>query len=101
MSDRGSFLGGFLFGTIVGGVIGGVVGAVATAHVAKRQDEPDEPDAVSLLVTTEEEMEVARRGVEDKIAQLNHAIDDVRHQLGAIPRATAVTPPSTRDHETE
>ena len=29
-------------------------------------------------------MEVARRGLEDKIAQLNDAIDDVRQQLGTV-----------------
>lgn len=96
MSDRGSFLGGFLFGTIVGGVIGGVVGAITTAHVNKHQDEPD---AVSLLATTEEDMEIARRGVEEKIAQLNHAIDDVRQQLGAIPRHSSAAASSSQDHE--
>jgi hypothetical protein len=33
-------------------------------------------------------MEVARRSLEDKIAQLNDAIDDVRQQLGGVNGAT-------------
>lgn len=32
----------------------------------------------------EESIEVARRSLEDKIAQLNTAIDDVRQQLGTV-----------------
>jgi len=35
-------------------------------------------------LTPEEGMEVARRSLEDKIAQLNLAIDDVRQQLGSV-----------------
>ena len=34
--------------------------------------------------TDEASMEMARRGLEVKIAQLNSAIDDVREQLGGI-----------------
>jgi hypothetical protein len=37
-----------------------------------------------LRAATEQNMEVARRGLEDKIAQLNDAIDDVRQQLGTV-----------------
>jgi chromosome segregation ATPase len=32
----------------------------------------------------EESIEVARRSLEDKIAQLNTAIDDVRQQIGTV-----------------
>jgi hypothetical protein len=34
--------------------------------------------------STEESIELARHGLEDKIAQLNLAIDDVRQQLGTV-----------------
>ena len=34
--------------------------------------------------TTEESVETARHSLEDKIAQLNLAIDDVRQQLGNV-----------------
>lgn len=95
MSDRGSFFSGFLLGTVLGGVVGGVAGVVATAYLTKREEE-GEP----LFGTTEEEMELARRGVEDKIAQLNHAIDDVRQQLGKMPRR-ASAPEQVAAHDLE
>lgn len=95
MSDRnGNFLGGFLLGTFVGGVVGGVAGVLAASRLAseeedtarkkreqKRERRKRQPE---LAFSTEEEMEVARRGLEDKIAQLNEAIDDVRFQLNSV-----------------
>lgn len=84
MSQRDRFAGGFLLGTIVGGIIGGVVGAVVTS----RLDQGDDENKPSFLksgkggkLSTEESIEMARHRLEDKIAQLNHAIDDVRQQL--------------------
>lgn len=100
MSQQGNFIGGFLLGTVVGGVVGGVIGALAASRL---NQEPTEADASfskldkadkpakrrQLKAPTEQNMEVARRGLEDKIAQLNDAIDDVRQQLGTVNGTTA------------
>ncbi|MGF1488652.1 MAG: hypothetical protein ACFBSE_16330 [Prochloraceae cyanobacterium] len=86
MTQRDGFIGGFLAGAIFGGIVGGVLGTV----LAKKKDQPETGDA-SLLedipqpkISTEESIEDARRSLEDKIAQLNLAIDDVRQQLGSV-----------------
>ncbi len=94
MSQRDGFAGGFLLGTIVGGVIGGVVG---TLLAARQTGEPEEPNGLPpeslaaprkkkrlFQAATGTDMETARRSLEDKIAQLNDAIDDVREQLGGV-----------------
>jgi gas vesicle protein len=97
MSQRDNFSGGFLLGVIVGSVVGGIAGAV---FASKRFDEeildaaPADPNLAeakaakaksrSLRPTSEKEVEAARRSLEDKIAQLNEAIDDVRQQLGHV-----------------
>ena len=100
MSQQGNFVGGFLLGAIVGGAVGGIVGVLVTSRLSQA----DLPDAIAKLdgkrldgkrldgkdkkrqikPTTEQGMEVARRGLEDKIAQLNEAIDDVQQQLGTV-----------------
>ncbi len=87
MSQRDGFVGGFLAGTIVGGVVGGVIGAL----VASRLDNNPEEDNPSLLksakgekLDNETNIEMARRRLENKIAQLNLAIDDVREQFGQV-----------------
>lgn len=87
MSQQDSFAGGFIAGALLGGVVGGVIGALATARLkgtgedsALSGSDPFE----SLDHGDEESMELARQGLEDKIAQLNTAIDDVRQQLGGI-----------------
>ncbi len=98
MSQRDGFTSGFLAGAVVGGFVGGVIGAL----VATRRDNDNEDAEQSLLNSTrteakaikarkrqlkaEESIEVARRSLEDKIAQLNLAIDDVRQQLGTVNR---------------
>ena len=97
MSQQGNFIGGFLLGTIVGGAIGGVVGALAASRLSQQEVADSEsfskiegkPEARAtrrrqIKAPTEQTIEVARRGLEDKIAQLNDAIDDVRQQLGAV-----------------
>jgi Na+/glutamate symporter len=88
MSQQDNFGTGFVLGAIFGGVVGGIVGAVAAS---RRNELPEETNAESNLpeskgerFETEEEMEKARRSLEDKISQLNLAIDDVRHQLGNV-----------------
>ncbi|MEM9003244.1 MAG: hypothetical protein AAGE59_06920 [Cyanobacteria bacterium P01_F01_bin.86] len=91
MSQQDNFGSGFLLGTLFGGVIGGVVGAVVASRIVEdRSDEEtlrledSENRETDALGPSEEEMEVARRGLEDKIAQLNAAIDNVRQRLGGV-----------------
>mgnify|MGYP006423913595 CR=1 FL=1 len=82
MSERDGFSGGFLLGTLVGGVVGGVIGAIA----ASRQKEANQGLSFDKGNNSEgdESIESARRSLEDKISQLNFAIDDVRQQLGGV-----------------
>jgi hypothetical protein len=96
MSQQDGFSGGFLLGTLVGGVVGGVVGALLATKQLENSSATEEPalGATPLESKTakrkglfkpasaQTDMEVARRSLEDKIAQLNEAIDDVRQQLG-------------------
>ncbi|MDX2099741.1 MAG: hypothetical protein SFW36_18335 [Leptolyngbyaceae cyanobacterium bins.59] len=88
MSNRDNFAGGFLLGTILGGIVGGVIGAVVAT--AAREEEPALPEDSKekgkkrLLQADVKSIDAARRGLEDKIAQLNVAIDDVRRQLKSV-----------------
>jgi hypothetical protein len=102
MSQQDNFSGGLILGAIVGGVVGGIFGvALATAKTATPTPEDDakvaKPRRRPLRVptsespVTEQSMEVARQGLEDRIAQLNDAIDDVRLQLGSVNGKTDVT----------
>ncbi|HBB34574.1 MAG TPA: hypothetical protein DDZ80_10750 [Cyanobacteria bacterium UBA8803] len=97
MSQRDGFGSGFLAGVLVGGLIGGVIGTLVAAGRNKDSDETQQPllnssrsEAKALkkkksqLQANEESIELARRSLEDKIAQLNTAIDDVRQQLGTV-----------------
>ncbi|OUL20134.1 hypothetical protein BV378_30505 [Nostoc sp. RF31YmG] len=100
MSQRDGFVGGFFAGAIFGSVVGGVVGAlIATrqdpelvadddAELTNNQDEArkiaGKRRQMKPSVSEDMEMESARRSLEDKIAQLNATIDDVRKQLGNV-----------------
>jgi hypothetical protein len=88
MSQQDNFFGGFVLGTIVGGVVGGIAGVLVSSRLAQEEDGLKTVEGKgkkrSLKPPTEQTIEVARRGLEDKIAQLNDAIDDVRQQLGAV-----------------
>ncbi|MBD2509347.1 hypothetical protein H6G91_18960 [Nostoc muscorum FACHB-395] len=100
MSQRDGFGSGFLAGAFVGGVFGGVIGALIAS---RRNPELLADDEVELtdsqveakkiaakrrqMKASESEsigIETARRSLEDKIAQLNATIDDVRKQLGNV-----------------
>lgn len=105
MSQQDNFGSGFLVGTLFGGIVGGIVGAVVASRLGKAEAQPGEalPPATKnpeALGPDEAEMEVARRGLEDKIAQLNTAIDDVRQRLGGVNGHAQASPgeePSTYD----
>ncbi|MEM6837608.1 MAG: hypothetical protein AAF609_12210 [Cyanobacteria bacterium P01_C01_bin.120] len=88
MSQQDNFGSGFFLGALFGGAVGGILGAVVASRVRRDGSEAeafrlsDANSEAGALGPSEEEMELARRGLEDKIAQLNLAIDDVRHRLG-------------------
>ena len=101
MSQQDNFSTGFILGAVLGGVVGGVLGSILVRRlpddgitVDKNDRLPDvKPTAVkrplrSAPMNPEERAsassETARRSLEDKIAQLNDAIDDVRDQLKRV-----------------
>ena len=92
MSQQDNFVGGFLLGTILGGVVGGIAGVLVSSRLPEDSADVDEDTANDdspstrrpFQLPTERSIEVARRSLEDKIAQLNDAIDDVREQLSTV-----------------
>ncbi len=87
MSQRDNFLGGFFLGTVIGGAVGGVLGVVLatrrTKAIEASSDEALNQDNQTGMLGADN-IEITRRRLEDKIAQLNGAIDDVRHQLASV-----------------
>jgi gas vesicle protein len=98
MSQQDNFAGGFVAGAVFGSIIGGILGVVLTSKRLNNELPSEEPflnpnlpesktskaKKRQLKASTEQSIEAARRGLEDKIAQLNEAIDDVRHQLSNV-----------------
>jgi hypothetical protein len=98
--DGDRFAGGFLAGTIFGSVVGGLVGTwLATKLLESEEDaallSEGGPASIAkeqfkrikqrvLNATEEPTVEEARQGLEDKIAQLNDAIDLARQQLSKV-----------------
>ncbi len=109
MSDRDGFGSGFWLGTLVGGVVGGIVGASIASQRANRLDEETESNRLasssgekrplkSSRNRTMDRMELARRSLDDKISDLNNAIDSVRSSIGHAPGDGN---PQSRDPTTE
>lgn len=98
MSQRDGFAVGFLAGSLVGGVVGGILGTLLASRINNETPDTETPilntDLGELKVdknnkrhlesSSEQRIEVARRSLEDKIAQLNQTIDEVRQQLGNV-----------------
>ena len=88
MSQKDNFGSGFVLGSIVGGVLGGLLGTILASRYEKtavnQETEAIREGEPPLKFTSEESMEVARYSLEDKIAQLNLAIDQVREQLDSV-----------------
>lgn len=99
MTQREGFASGFLAGAILGGIVGGILGSI----VANRRDMELSPGEEAKLngnslepkkdngkkrqiraTTSEMDMEMTRRSLEEKISQLNATIDEVREQLGNV-----------------
>lgn len=102
MSQRDGFASGFLAGAIFGSVVGGIVGTIVASRredsdlTAEQEHQMNGSSAEARKVSVSKrrqmrasqgddiEMETARRSLEDKIAQLNATIDEVRQQLGDV-----------------
>jgi Na+/glutamate symporter len=84
MAQKDGFTGGFILGAIVGGVVGGILGTVLAnrANNASGEEKNLLKFTKQQKLDTEDNLEGTRRNLEDKIAQLNSVIDDVREQLG-------------------
>ncbi|WP_310426668.1 hypothetical protein [Chamaesiphon sp. VAR_48_metabat_135_sub] len=96
MSNRDGFGSGFWLGTLVGGVVGGIVGASLVSQKMNRIDDETESGRLSgesgekrplkpSRRRTLDRMETARQSLDDKISDLNNAIDSVRSSLGHVP----------------
>jgi gas vesicle protein len=85
MSEKDNFGGGFLLGTIVGGIVGGIIGTVIANKNNDNKSNSNHESPIKTrrysMIDDEEEMENGRLSLEEKINQLNHAIDDVRVTL--------------------
>jgi hypothetical protein len=86
MSNRDGFSGGFIAGAAIGGFVGALLGIVLA-----RREETSIGEVSDVKISRgknpqieTERIEMARLGLEDKIAQLNQTIDDVRLQLGSV-----------------
>jgi citrate lyase gamma subunit len=101
MSNQGDrFSSGFLAGTIFGGIIGGFVGTWLATKLNEQETEElagleGRPASVAkeqlkrirqrvFNVSDDVTIEEARVGLDDKIAQLNDAIDQARQQLSKV-----------------
>ena len=86
MSQQNGFGSGFILGSVIGGVVGGLLGTVLATRNDKQIAEREYrlQNLGKTTLGSEESIEQARHGLEDKIAQLNLAIDDVRQQLGTV-----------------
>jgi gas vesicle protein len=107
MSQRDGFASGFFAGAVFGSVVGGVVGALIASRrdpelVADEETELTNHQAEAKTISGKRrqmrasesdglEMETARRSLEDKIAQLNATIDEVRKQLGNVNGSSSQT----------
>ncbi|MBD2103203.1 hypothetical protein [Leptolyngbya sp. FACHB-261] len=94
MKERSDgFLAGVALGAAVGGVLGGLIGVVVGSRITKAGSEENlitEASSPELNGAAPQPRQVRprrvedpRRGLEDKIAQLNEAIDAVRDQLSS------------------
>lgn len=91
MSDRDKFTGGLIAGAVVGGLVGGAIGFLLgsgrSQEISSDENGPLPESKLNKIIrrklkSEEEKIETARRTLEQKIAQLNQAIDEVRFQLG-------------------
>jgi gas vesicle protein len=84
MSNKDNFGSGFILGTIVGGVIGGVIGSLIAnqnKEVSETENDSLKMKKIKYMINDNEDIVETKINLEEKINQLNHAIDEVRFTL--------------------
>ncbi len=101
MSNQDGFTSGLVVGSVLGGIVGGVLGVVLNQRLSKETSNLQQSDLNPQQHNSleSENIETARLSLEDKIAQLNQAIDDVRHQLNTVNGNAMVERPNRYDGE--
>lgn len=88
MSKRNNFAGGLLVGSVVGGLVGTFVGIVlgsrSSDYMAKDNNQSSDNLPVSDYSNQLETVNNPPVSLEAKIAELNTAIDDMRHKLNLV-----------------
>ena len=94
MSNQGDrFLGGFIAGSLFGGLVGGLIGSYLVNKLGDSMLDEESDGSIegtlksarNLLRRSDDlTVEDAREGLEDKIAELNDAIDQARQQLSHV-----------------
>lgn len=92
-----------ILGATLGSLVGGVLGVVLSSRLSgEGSGEPlleGKRNRNKEDKLTPENVETARLNLEDKIAQLNQAIDDVRLQLGGMNGTIAAEPQESSPQE--
>lgn len=112
MSQRDGFASGFFVGAIFGSVVGGVMGSLIASRRDAQITEEEQQMANKPIEAKASmrrrmrhtgpqgtEIETARRSLEDKIAQLNATIDEVREQLGSVKGSSNEQKPTSSSEE--
>ncbi len=84
MSNKDNFGSGFILGTIIGGVVGGVIGSLIAnqnKEIFETENDNSVMKNIKYTVDNTEDILETKTNLEDKINQLNHAIDEVRFTL--------------------
>jgi hypothetical protein len=85
-NEDDSFIDGVLIGAVVGTLVGGILGVLLAPRRRTLPATPPETEtspeiAVEMPESTNGSIESARRGLEEKLEQLNQAIEATRTKL--------------------
>ena len=84
MSNKDNFGSGFILGTIFGSIVGGIIGTLIASKNKENLEGQNNSSGIKNLqytVGNAEDIIETKSNLEEKINQLNHAIDEVRFTL--------------------
>lgn len=110
--QKSEFASGLFLGVTLGGAIGGILGAVLVPKLLERsqksskrmrdaayRSDSNAEDRMLTHADADAQIAQARQSLEDKIAQLNAAIEDTRSRLADPDRATAPFANGSHPHQ--